>query len=415
MSRPVNRRAVVQGAAAALGGLTAVPARPAEAQRVPIRIGVLTELSGPNSSGTGLGSVLAVQMAAADATRADPALAVEVLSADHQAQADTALGIAREWIDQQGVDVIVNVNNSAAALAVAGLVRQRDRAAVFTAAASSDLTGKACSPNHVQWTYDTWALGNAAGGALTRDGGDTWFIIGADYTFGHTLAADTERAVRAAGGRVLGAVFTPYPETTDFSAALLQAQASGAKVIGFANSGTNTTNCLKQAAEFGVARNGTRLAALLLTIADVHALGLDAAQGLVLASAFYWDLDDGTRAFARRFGGQFGGRMPTMFHAGDYSAATHYLKAVKAMGAATGQRSGRDTIAAMKAIPTDDPLFGPGSIRSDGRKLGPMHLFEVKAPGESRGPWDYCKRIATIPAQDAFRPPGEGGCTMEKA
>ncbi len=407
MTRPVGRRTLLGSAAA-----VAFASRGARAASRPIRIGVLTELSGPNTSSTGPGSVLAARMAVEDAVRADPGLAVEVLSADHQARADVALQVARAWLDEGGVDVIVNVNNSAAALAVADLVRQRDRVALFTAAASSDLTGRACGPNHVQWTYDTWALGNATGGALTRAGGDTWFIIGADYTFGHILAADTERAVLAGGGRVLGRVFTPYPDTTDFSAFLLQAQASGAKVIGLANSGTNTINCIKQAHEFGLTRNGTRLAALLLTIADVHALGLEAAAGLTLASAFYWDTDDGTRAFAARFTPRLEGHMPTMFQAGDYSAVTHYLKVARAMGPAQAQASGRATVAAMKATPTDDPLFGPGTIRADGRKLNPMFLFQVKTPAESHGPWDCYRRLATIPQDQAFRPLADGGCPM---
>ena len=407
----VSRRSFAAGSVAA-GALAWTGA--ARAAR-PIRIGVLTELSGPNTSGTGPGSVLAAQMAVADAAAADPALPVELLSADHQASADTALQIARDWLDRQDVDAIVNVNNSAAALAVADLVRQRDKVALFSAPASSALTGTACGPNHVQWTYDSWALGNAAGTAVTRSGGTTWFIIGADYTFGKTLAADTERAVVAAGGRVLGQVFTPYPATTDFSSFLLQAQASGAKVIAFANSGTNTTNCIKQAGEFGLTRNGTTLAAMLLTIADVHALGLDVASGLVLASPFYWDLDDGTRAWSRRFGAAFGGTMPTMFQAGDYSAVTHYLKTVRHMGAEAAQRSGAATVAAMKALPTDDPLFGPGSIRPDGRKLNPMYLFRVKAPAESQGEWDLYTRVDTVPQEQAFRPLAAGSCPMVKA
>ncbi len=412
MQRPVTRRRVVQ-AASALG--TFGLARAANAADRPIRIGMLTELSGPNTSGTGPGSVLAARMAVADAMAADPLLPVELLSADHQASADVAVQIARDWLDTRGVDAIVNVNNSAAALAVADLVRQRDRVALFSAPATSALTGAACGPNHVQWTYDTWALGNATGGAVTRGGGDTWFIIGADYTFGHTLAADTERAVVAAGGKVLGQVFTPYPDTTDFSSFLLQAQASGAKVVAFANSGTNTTNCIKQAGEFGLARNGTKLAAMLLTVADVHALGLDVAQGLVLASAFYWDMNDGTRDWSRRFAADFAGRMPTMFQAGDYSAVTHYLKTVRSMGPGAAQRSGRATVAAMKAMPTDDPLFGPGVIRPDGRKLNPMFLFQVKAPGESHGEWDLYKRLATIPEEQAFRPINAGACPMVKS
>jgi len=409
MAQASGRRLIVQGslAAACLGG------RPLRAAPSPvIRLGVLTELSGPNTSGTGPGSVVSTQMAAADFMRAHPEIAVEVLSADHQANADVALAIARNWIDQRDVDVIMNVNNSAAALAVASLVRERDRVALLTAPASSDLTGKACGPNHVQWTYDTWALGSAAGRALVAEGGDTWFFIAADYTFGHLLAGDTARFVTEAGGRVLGTVYTPYPETTDFSPFLLQAQASAAKVVGLANSGTNTINCIKQAAEFGLETKGIRLAALLMTIADVDALGLQAAQGLTLVSAFYWDLNDGTRTFGRRFAASMSGRMPTMFHAGEYSAATHYLKAVEALGVERAKASGRVAVEAMKAMPTDDPLFGPGTIRADGRKLNPMYLFEVKSPRESKYPWDYYRLVRTVPSDQAFRPLDAGGCPM---
>jgi branched-chain amino acid transport system substrate-binding protein len=414
MGRPVSRRLVFQGSLAT-ATLTGGHIRAAKAAVKPIRIGILTELSGANTSGAGPGSVLAGQMAVADFMAAHPSTPVEVISADHQASADTALSIARNWLDTGGVDAIVNVNNSAAALAVADLARQRDKVALFTAAATSALTGTACGPNHIQWTYDTWALGNAVGVAMTRAGGDTWFIIGADYTFGRTLAADTERAVLAADGKVLGSVFTPYPETTDFSSFLLQAQSSGAKVVAFANSGTNTTNCIKQAAEFGLTKSGTRLAALLLTIADVHAIGLEVAQGLILASSFYWDRDDGTRAWSRRFGAKLSGSMPTMFQAGDYSAITHYLKTVQTIGIAKAQASGRATVAAMKQMPTNDPLFGPGSIRPDGRKLNPMYLFQVKAPKESSGGWDYYKLLANIPQDGAFRPLEAGNCAMLKS
>lgn len=409
MAQATSRRTIVQGslAAACLGG------RQSRAAPAPtIRIGVLTELSGPNTSGTGPGSVVSTQMAVADFMQAHAEIAVEVLSADHQAKADVALALARDWLDRRDVDAIMNVNNSAAALAVASLVRDRDRVALLTAPASSDLTGKACGPNHVQWTYDTWALGNTTGRALVAEGGDTWFFIAADYTFGRLLAGDTARFVTESGGRVLGTVYTPYPETTDFSPFLLQAQASGAKVIGLANSGTNTINCIKQAAEFGLGARGIRLAALLMTIVDVDALGLQAAQGLTLASAFYWDMNDGTRTFGRRFAASMGGRMPTMFQAGDYSAAVHYLKAVQALGVGRAKASGRVVIDAMKAMPTDDPLFGPGSIRADGRKLNPMHLFEVKSPQESRYPWDYYRLVRTVPSEQAFRPMDAGGCPM---
>ena len=411
MAPSIGRRGAL-GAAVAVG---ASPAglRRAGAQRTPaIRIGVLTELSGPNSAATGQGSVLATRMAVQDFAHANPGLAVEVLEADHQTKPDLAVGIAREWLDRGGVDCITCLNNSAVALAVAGLARERDRVALLTGPASSDLTGKACSPNHVHWTYDTWSLGNGTGRALVAEGGDTWFFIAADYTFGRLLAGDTARFVAAAGGRVLGTTYTPFPETTDFSSFLVRAQASGAKVIGLANSGTNTINCVKQAAEFGLTARGARLAALLMMVTDVHSLGLATARGLSLTESFYWDLNDGTRAFGKRFGQASAGRMPSMVQAGDYSATLHYLKAAHALGVDRAKASGRAVVEAMKAAPTDDPLFGPGSVRADGRKLNPMHLFQVKSPEESKYPWDYYKLIRTIPSDEAFRPMEEGGCDL---
>ncbi|HVZ07851.1 ABC transporter substrate-binding protein [Rhodopila sp.] len=415
MAESIGRRAVL-GSAAAGGLAVAVGAPAVAASDTTIRIGILTDLNGPNANGTGEGSVNATKMAAEDFMRAHPGWTVEVMAADYQSKADIAQGIAREWFDQRGVDVITNVNNSAAALAIAGLVREKDKAAVFTAPASSDLTGKACSPNHVQWTYDTWSLGNCTGTALVAEGGTTWYFIAADYTFGKLLASDTTRAVVAAGGKVIGTVLHPFPETTDFSTFLLQAKASGAQVIGLANSGDNTVNCVKQAAEFGIGRSGTRLAALLLTIPDVHGLGLATAQGLLLTEAWYWDMNDGTRAFARRYAPLTGGKMPNMIQAGDYSAVTHYLKAVADLGADLGadkaKASGRAVITRMKAMPVEDSVYGKGSIRADGRKLNPMHLFQVKAPGESRYPWDYYKLIHTIPADQAFRPMSEGHCPL---
>ena len=356
MALSVGRRGALGGVIAA--GLPVPGVNRASAQRgSTIRLGVLTELSGPNSAATGQGSVLATRMAVQDFMRANPGLAVEVVDADHQTKPDLAVSIAREWLDRGGVDCITCLNNSAVALAVAGLVRERDRVALLTGPASSDLTGKACSPNHVHWTYDTWSLGNGTGRALVAEGGDTWFFIAADYTFGRLLAGDTAHFVTAAGGRVLGTAYTPFPETTDFSSFLLRAQASGVKVIGLANSGTNTINCVKQAAEFGLTARGARLAALLMMITDVHSLGLSTARGLALTEAFYWDLNDGTRAFSRRFAPQAGDRMPSMVQAGDYSAALHYLKAVQALGAKRAKASGRafhrQIVARLYAKPPD--------------------------------------------------------------
>jgi branched-chain amino acid transport system substrate-binding protein len=382
------------------------------AERQTIRIGVLTDLNGPNSNGTGAGSVAATRMAAEDFMRAHPEIAVEVVFADYQSKPDIAQSIARDWFDRQGVDFISNVNNSSAALAIATLVRDKNKVAVFTTPASSDLTGKACGPNHVQWTYDTYAMGSCTGKALVAEGGDSWFFIAADYTFGKLLAADTARAVTSVGGKVVGQVSHPFPETTDFSTYLLQAQASGAKVIGLANSGENTVNCVKQAAEFGIAKNGQKVAALLLTIPDVHGIGLATAQGLLLTEAWYWDLDERTRAFAKRYAPLMGGKMPNMLQAGDYSAITHTLKAMQAMGVAQAKASGAALIAQMKAMAVEDEAFGACTLRADGRLMHPMYLFQVKAPEESRYPWDYYRLVRMVSAEDAFRPLKDGGCPM---
>ena len=407
MPSKIGRRTALSASLAA--ALAPLPARAASQV---LRIGVLTDLNGPNAADDGPGSVVSTRLAAEDFMAAHPDTRVEVLAADYQSKADVALGIGRDWIDRGGVDVISNVNNSAAALAIAGLVQEKNKVALFTGPASSDLTGKACGPNHIHWTYDTYALGKCNGAAMVARGGTTWFFVGADYTFGHLLADDTARFVRQAGGKVLGAVFTPFPETTDFSAYLLQAQASGAKVVGLANSGTNTTDCIKQAAEFGLRRSGIQISALLLMIAGVHGLGLQAAQGLVLSESFYWDTNGGTRAFGKRFGARMDGTMPSMIQAGDYAAPLHYLKAAQQMGIAAAKASGRAAVAAMKAMPTDDPLFGPGRIREDGRKLHPMHLYQVKTPAESRYPWDYYTLLQTIPADEAFRPLSEHACKL---
>jgi len=410
MTARLNRRSAL-----ALAAAGALPLRRARAASQTVRIGVLTDLNGPNSNGTGMGSVTATRMAAEDFMKANPDIAVEVLYADYQSKPDIAQSIARDWFDRQGVDFISNVNNSSAALAIATLVRDKDKAAVFTTPASSDLTGKACSPNHVQWNYDTYALGSCTGKALVAEGGDTWFFIAADYTFGKLLASDTARAVTSVGGKVLGQISHPFPDTTDFSTFLVQAQASGAKVIGLANSGENTVNCVKQAAEFGITSHGQKLAALLLTIPDVHGLGLATAKGLLLTESWYWDLNEQSRAYARRYATRMDGRMPNMLQAGDYSAINHTLKALKAMGLPEAKASGRALIAQMKAMPVEDDIYGKISIRADGRLMNPMHLFQVKAPEDSRYPWDYYRLVRSLSAEDAFRPLDQGNCPIIKA
>jgi branched-chain amino acid transport system substrate-binding protein len=410
MTLIIGRRAALAAASCAAAAIPSRRTRAADRQI--IRIGVLTDLSGPNSNGTGEGSIAATRLATEDFMRAHPDIAVEVLSADYQSKPDVAQSIGRDWFDRQGVDFISNVNNSSAALAIATLVREKDKAAVFTTPASSDLTGKACSPNHVHWTYDTYSLGSSTGKALVAEGGDSWFFIAADYTFGKLLAADTARAVTSVGGKILGQVSHPFPETTDFSTFLLQAQASGAKVIGLANSGENTVNCVKQAAEFGIAKRGQKVAALLLTIPDVHGIGLATAQGLLLTEAWYWDLNERTRAFAKRYAPRMNGKMPNMLQAGDYSAITHTLKAMQAMGLTQAKASGKALIAQMKAMPVEDEAYGKGSIRADGRVMNPMYLFQVKAPEESHYPWDYYRLVRTVSAEDAFRPLNEGHCPL---
>ncbi|MFG1346629.1 ABC transporter substrate-binding protein [Xanthobacter autotrophicus DSM 431] len=373
------------------------------------RIGVLTDLSGPYADLSGRGSVIATEMAVEDFRKLHPEFTVEVISADHQNKPDVGSSIARKWFDQDGVDAVVDVASSAVALAVSKIVQERDKVFLASGPASSDITGKACSPNTIQWTYDTYALSKGTGGALTRAGGDKWFFITADYAFGQAMERDTSRFVEAAGGKVLGRVRAPI-NTADFSSFLLQAQASGANVVGLANAGADTINSVKQAAEFGLTSQGTKLAGLLVFITDVHSLGAKVAQGLVVTEAFYWDLNDSTRAFSKRFAARAGGRMPSQVHAGAYSATLHYLKAL----AALGSKDGAAVVNKMKELPTSDEAFGAGVIRKDGRKLHDMHLFEVKKPSESSGEWDLYKQLAVIPADEAFRPLSESECPLAR-
>ncbi|RVT91787.1 ABC transporter substrate-binding protein [Rhodovarius crocodyli] len=402
----IARRPLLAAAGAAAFGR-------AHAQTAPtIRIGVLTDMNGPYAANTGPGSVVGARLAAEDMMRAHPGLKVEVIQGDFQNRPDVGTTMARSWLDQQGVDVILDVPVSSVALAVADLVREKDKVALFTGPAAANLSGDKCGPNHAHWTYDTWALASGTGRALVADGGDSWFFITADYAFGHALERDTAEFVRAAGGRVVGQARTPFPGTTDFSSFLLQAQSSRAKIVGLANAGADTVNCIKQAAEFGLTRRGVRLAGLLFQIADVHAVGLAAAQGLVLTEAFYWDMNEASRAFSARVAPALGGQKPSMIHAGAYSAVTHYLKAAAALGAERVKASGRAAMEWMKANPTEDPLFGRGTLRADGRKLHDMYLFQVKSPEESRHPWDYYALRQTIPAAQAFRPLDQGGCSL---
>src|SRR5438093_1797910 len=374
-----------------------------------IKIGVLNDMSSLYADIAGPGSAVAARMAVDDFGAAKKGMKVEIISADHQNKPDVGSSIARQWYDVDKVDAIVDTPNSGVALAVNQITKDKGKAFLVSGAASSDLTGKACSPNTIHWTYDTWMLANGTGSSIVKTGGDTWFFLTADYAFGLALERDTEAVVLKNGGKVLGKVRHPL-NTQDFSSFLLQAQASKAKIIGLANAGGDTTNSIKQAAEFGIVKGGQNLAGLLVFITDVHGLGLNNAQGLILTESFYWDYNEQTRAFAKRFAAADRGIHPTMVHAGVYAGVLHYLKAVEALKSDDGTK----VIRKMKEIPTDDPLFGKGRIRQDGRKVHPAYLLEVKKPSESKYPWDYYKIRATIPAEQAFRPLDQGGCELVK-
>ncbi|MCO6390192.1 ABC transporter substrate-binding protein [Aliihoeflea aestuarii] len=378
----------------------------APAYAVDVKIGVLNDRSGIYADLAGEGSVIATRMAVEDFDAAGKGINVEIVSADHQNRPDVGSTIARQWYDQENVDVIVDVPTSSVALAVHDITRELDKVFLNSGAATSDLTGSACSPNTIHWTYDTWQLADGTGRAVVENGGDTWFFLTADYAFGHALERDTSAVVEASGGTVVGTVRTPFPGT-DFSSFLLQAQSSGAKVIGLANAGGDTVNSIKQASEFGITQAGQSLAGLLVFVNDIHALGLQTAQGLLLTESFYWDLNDGTREWSARFEEQTGNK-PSMVQAGVYSSVLHYLKAVEALG----DKGSQEVIAKMKELPTDDPLFGQGEVRADGRKTHDSYLFRVKTPEESEGPWDYYETVSTTPAAQAFRPLEEGGCSL---
>jgi branched-chain amino acid transport system substrate-binding protein len=383
---------------------------PVSAQQVAVKVGVLTDMSSLYADVTGPGSFLAARMAAADFMKDHPDVKVEVLSGDHQNKADVGSQIANQWYDVGGVDMIIDVPNSGVALAIAEVTRQKNKVFIGSGPASSDLTGPKCSPNTVHWTYDTWMLANGTGKAIVKTGGDTWFFLTSDYAFGHALERDTSAVVEANGGKVLGKVRHPL-NTNDFSSFLLQAQSSKAKVIGLANAGGDTINSIKQAAEFGIVKGGQNLAGLLVFASDINALGLPTAQGLIFTETWYWDLNDANRAWTKRWHAErnAAGKVPTMNQAGVYAGTLHYLKAVAALKSGA---DGRAVVAQMKKMPTDDPLFGKGEIRADGRKLHPAYLFEVKKPEESKYPGDFYKVRATIPANEAFRPLKDGGCPL---
>ncbi len=373
-----------------------------------IRIGVLSDFSGPFADQVGKGSLTGAQMAAEDFSREAGDIKVEIVSADHQNKPDLGLAIVRRWIEEDGVDAVADLANSGVALAVNPYLHERNRAMLASSTATSDLTGKFCQPTTVQWTLDTWALGTAIGRTITRMGGTSWFFISFDYALGKALQRDATEAIVKAGGSVVGSLSHPLG-VTDFGSYLLQAQASGAKVIALADTGADAINAIRQAADFHVVGGDVRLAALFLQITDIDALGLDRAKGLILAEAFYWDFNEATRAFARRFADRMGGRMPTEDQAGAYSATLAYLRAAKAADTIEGDK----VVAEMKKAPIDDPLFGRVVVRADGRAIHPMFVFKVKAPAASKGRWDFYDLVETIPAEEAFRPLADGGCPMK--
>ena len=402
----MNRRHFVGGAA-----LLAVSAPGLRAAPLPLKVGVLNDMSGVFADFQGPGSLLAAQMALEDQHGLAGSRPVEIVSADHQNKPDLGMSIARKWLDQDGVQVIMDVPNSAIALAVAKLVTDRNRVFLGVGAGTVDLTGKACSPNILQWDYDTWETSQALGRAITARGGKTWFTLAADYAFGADLDRYVGEAVRAAGGRVMGGIKAPFP-TVDFSSFLLAAQASGAQVLALDNGGGDTVNALKQAAEFGLMQS-MQVCGPIYNVNVTQAVGLQVAQGVLGVTPFYWDMNDATRAFSRRYAERSPHHaMPNDMQAGMYSAMLHLMKAASSDVAI---EDGRALVAAMKALPTDDPIYGPGHIREDGRKLHPVYLFTTKSPAESRAEWDYYRILATIPPEQAFRPLAEGNCAFVKA
>jgi branched-chain amino acid transport system substrate-binding protein len=382
----------------------------ASAQQVTVKIGVLSDMSSLYADIGGPGSVAAAKLAIADFTKDHPNVKVEMISGDHQNKPDVGSQIANQWYDVDKVDMIIDVPNSGVALAVSQVAANKNKLFIVSGAAASDLTGAKCNADTIHWTYDTWMLSNGTATAMVKTGGDTWFFLTADYAFGHALERDAGAVVEKNGGKVLGKVRVPL-NTNDFSSFLLQAQSSKAKVIGLANAGGDTINSIKQSAEFGIVKGGQKLAGLLVFASDVNALGLPTAQGLSLTETWYWDMNDANRAWTKRWQAErnAAGKYPTMIHAGVYSGILHYLKARLAMG---GEPDGKAITAKMKSMPTDDILFGKGTIRPDGRKIHPAYLFEVKAPGESKHPGDFYNLKATIPADEAFRPLKDGGCSL---
>jgi branched-chain amino acid transport system substrate-binding protein len=408
----ISRRTAVLGGTAVASAAVA-SGRHSRAQGVPtIRVGVLTDLSGQYRDNSGPTSVLAARQAVEDFNPSAHGFNVEILSADHQQKPDIGAGVARQWFDRDGVDAVVDVNNTAIALAVNNVAVDKNKAVLISGAASADLTSKYCTPNSIHFAPDTYMDAHSTGGAVLAGGGKEWFLIIADYTFGHALERDVTALVTAGGGKVLGSAAYPFPGTTDYSSFLLAAQASGAKVIGLCNTGGDMENCVKQAREFSLGQQGIKVAALVGFITEVKSMGLETAEGLLLSETFYWDLNERTRAFTKRFLPKSPNNYPTSLHAGAYAATLHYLKAVTAMDPAKGKPGGREAIAVMKQMPTDDDCFGKNVIREDGRFLCPAYLFRAKSPAQSKMPWDIFELVATTPGDKAFRPMAEGTCSL---
>jgi branched-chain amino acid transport system substrate-binding protein len=403
----IQRRAVLGAAAAA----AATPILRGRAQSRPvIKIGVINDQSGPYRDVNGPTGVICTQQAVLEF--AAQGFDVEVLTADHQNKPDVAVSLAREWFDQRGVDIIMDIAATSCALALASIVKEKNKIMIATSTASSDVTGKACTPNSMHWVFDTFMEAKSTGGAMVKAGGDTWYFITPNYAFGEATQRDTTKFVEAGGGKVLGSQLYPFPETTDFSAFLVKAQASGAKILGICGAGADLINIIKQAHEFGLPRT-MNLAAMVAYTTDMRSVGIEMAAGTRLSETYYWDLNDRTRGFQKRIQPKVA-LWPNMAQAGNYSCTLHYLKTVKDMGPAQAKLSGAETVARMKSMPTDDDCFGPGKIREDGRKIHPAYLFEVKQPSESKHQWDLYKLIGTTPAEDAFRPLSDNACPMVK-
>jgi len=405
----IRRRTLLTGAAA----LTMPAIRRSYAAST-IKIGVLSDMSGPYAEASGPGDFLAAQMAAEDFMKLHPEIKVEVVQGDMLLKPDVGAAIARSWYDQEGVDAIFDIPQSAVAIAVGQVAKEKDKVVIFTSAGIPDLTGKYCTPNQIQWTYDLWGNANGITRGLVEAGGDSWFFISPDYISGHTMVKDTGTIVTQLGGKVAGEAFYPFPGTTDFSAYLVQAQAAKAKVLCLANAGDDTANCIKQAHEFGLPQSGIKIAALVYQDYISRSVGLELAQGIVGAMPFYWDMNEDSRAFAARFSPRYHNAKPNYYHAGSYSAVTHYLKAVAAMGVDKAKASGSAAVAQMKALPVADPLYGTGFVRADGKFIHANRVWTTKSPAESKGEWDQYKLLATIPQDKAFQPMEALGCAFVK-